>query len=97
MVTGALLIECDDAVSTSAPNQATPQTHALRPGDKCVGLYRYAVPATTAPATRCQRARRGATAGRTRDAVERCLERICEAAHRLGKHAEEPMPGQPMR
>ena len=33
--------------------------------------------------------------GRTRDAVERCLERICEAAHRLGKHAEQLMPGQP--
>lgn len=33
--------------------------------------------------------------GRTRDAVERCLERICEAAHRLDKHAEELMPGQP--
>jgi uncharacterized protein with HEPN domain len=33
--------------------------------------------------------------GRTRDAVERCLERICEAAHRLGTRAEELMPGQP--
>jgi uncharacterized protein with HEPN domain len=33
--------------------------------------------------------------GRTRDAIERCLERICEAAHRLGKSAEELMPGQP--
>jgi uncharacterized protein with HEPN domain len=33
--------------------------------------------------------------GRTRDAVERCLERICEAAHRLGKRADELMPGQP--
>lgn len=33
--------------------------------------------------------------GRTRDAVERCLERICEAAHRLGERAEELMPGQP--
>jgi uncharacterized protein with HEPN domain len=33
--------------------------------------------------------------GRTRDAVERCLERICEAAHRLDRHAEELMPGQP--
>jgi uncharacterized protein with HEPN domain len=32
--------------------------------------------------------------GRTRDAVERCLERICEAAHRLGTRAEELMPGQ---
>jgi len=33
--------------------------------------------------------------GRTRDAVERCLERVCEAAHRLGAHAAELMPGQP--
>ena len=33
--------------------------------------------------------------GRTRDAVERCLERVCEAAHRLGKRAEQLMPGQP--
>lgn len=33
--------------------------------------------------------------GRTRDAVERCLERICEAAHRLGEHAMGLMPGQP--
>lgn len=33
--------------------------------------------------------------GRTRDAVERCLERVCEAAHRLGVHAAELMPGQP--
>jgi len=33
--------------------------------------------------------------GRTRDAVERCLERVCEAAHRLGERAEELMPGQP--
>ena len=33
--------------------------------------------------------------GKTRDAVERCLERICEAAHRLGKRAEELMPNQP--
>ena len=32
---------------------------------------------------------------RTRDAVERCLERVCEAAHRLGKRAEQLMPGQP--
>jgi uncharacterized protein with HEPN domain len=30
-----------------------------------------------------------------RDAVERCIERICEAAHRLGERAEELMPGQP--
>jgi uncharacterized protein with HEPN domain len=33
--------------------------------------------------------------GRTRDAVERCLERVCEAAHRLGKRAEQLMPSQP--
>ena len=33
--------------------------------------------------------------GRTRDAVERCLERISEAAHRLGEHAMGLMPGQP--
>jgi len=33
--------------------------------------------------------------GRTHDAVERCLERVCEAAHRLGGHAAELMPGQP--
>lgn len=33
--------------------------------------------------------------GRTRDAVERCLERICEAAHRLGDHASRLMPDQP--
>lgn len=31
----------------------------------------------------------------TRDAVERCIERICEAAHRLGERAEDLMPGQP--
>ena len=30
-----------------------------------------------------------------RDAVERCIERICEAAHRLGGRAEELMPNQP--
>jgi uncharacterized protein with HEPN domain len=30
-----------------------------------------------------------------RDAVERCIERICEAAHRLGGRAEELMPSQP--
>jgi predicted nucleotidyltransferase len=29
---------------------------------------------------------------RTRDAVERCLERICKAAHRLGTRADELMP-----
>lgn len=33
--------------------------------------------------------------GLVRDAVERCLERLCEAAHRLGDHAAELMPGQP--
>jgi uncharacterized protein with HEPN domain len=33
--------------------------------------------------------------GRTRDAVERCLERICEAAFRLGDKAALLMPGQP--
>jgi uncharacterized protein with HEPN domain len=33
--------------------------------------------------------------GRTRDAVERCLERICEAAHRLGGNAAILMPDQP--
>ncbi len=33
--------------------------------------------------------------GRTRDAVERCLERICEAAFRLGDRARELMPEQP--
>ena len=33
--------------------------------------------------------------GRTRDAVERCLERICEAVYRLGDQAEGLMPGQP--
>ena len=33
--------------------------------------------------------------GRTRDAVERCLERICEAAFRLGDLAAELMPDQP--
>ena len=30
-----------------------------------------------------------------RDAVERCIERVCEAAHRLGQNAEEVMPEQP--
>ena len=34
--------------------------------------------------------------GRTRDAVERCLERICEAAHCLGTEAEYLMPEQPL-
>ena len=33
--------------------------------------------------------------GRTRDAVERCLERICEAAFRLGDQAAALMPSQP--
>jgi uncharacterized protein with HEPN domain len=33
--------------------------------------------------------------GRTRDAVERCLERICEAAFRLGDLAATLMPDQP--
>jgi len=33
--------------------------------------------------------------GRTRDAVERCLERICEAAFRLGDQAAVLMPDQP--
>ncbi len=35
--------------------------------------------------------------GLLRDAVERCLERACEAAHRLGGRADELMPGQPWR
>lgn len=30
-----------------------------------------------------------------RDAIERCIERVCEAAIRLGERAEELMPGQP--
>lgn len=33
--------------------------------------------------------------GRTRDAVERCLERICEAAFRLGDEAVRLVPNQP--
>lgn len=33
--------------------------------------------------------------GRTHDAVERCLERVCEAVHRLGGRAEALMPGHP--
>lgn len=33
--------------------------------------------------------------GRTRDAVERCLERVCEATFRLGDRAAELMPNQP--
>lgn len=32
--------------------------------------------------------------GRTRDAVERCLERICEAAVRLGNDAVRLVPNQ---
>jgi len=35
--------------------------------------------------------------GRTFDAVERCLERICEAATRLGDEAAELMPDQPWK
>ena len=31
------------------------------------------------------------------DAVERCIERVCEAAHRLGAAAEALMPEQPWR
>lgn len=30
-----------------------------------------------------------------RDAVERCIERVCEAAYRLGERAEQLMPTQP--
>lgn len=33
--------------------------------------------------------------GMTRDAVERCLERVCEAVHRLGDQADLLMPGHP--
>ncbi len=33
-----------------------------------------------------------ASDGKTRDAVECCLERVCEAAHRLGRRAAELMP-----
>jgi uncharacterized protein with HEPN domain len=33
--------------------------------------------------------------GRSRDAVERCLERVCEAAYRLGDQAAGLLPGQP--
>ena len=33
--------------------------------------------------------------GLVRDAVERCLERVCEAAQRLGEDASKLMPGQP--
>ena len=31
------------------------------------------------------------------DSVERCLERICEAVHRLGDQAASLLPGQPLR
>ena len=33
--------------------------------------------------------------GRTRDVVERCLERVCEAVYRFGERAGELMPGHP--
>ena len=33
--------------------------------------------------------------GLMRDAVERCIERVCEAAHRMGDRAAELMPNQP--
>ena len=33
--------------------------------------------------------------GLMRDAVERCMERVCEATHRLGERAVELMPNQP--
>ena len=33
--------------------------------------------------------------GLLRDAVERCMERVCEAAHRLEERAAELMPDQP--
>ena len=36
-----------------------------------------------------------ASSGLLRDAVERCLERICEAGHRLGPQAAELVPDQP--
>ena len=36
-----------------------------------------------------------AGSGLLRDAVERCMERVCEAAHRLGEYAAELMPNQP--
>jgi uncharacterized protein with HEPN domain len=36
-----------------------------------------------------------ASDGLRRDAVERCLERICEAGIRLGDHAPTLMPDQP--
>lgn len=33
--------------------------------------------------------------GLVRDAVERCVERVCEAVHRLADRAEALMPGHP--
>lgn len=33
--------------------------------------------------------------GLARDAVERCIERVCEAVFRLADRAEALMPGQP--
>jgi uncharacterized protein with HEPN domain len=36
-----------------------------------------------------------ASNGLLRDAVERCMERVCEAAYRLGEQATALMPGQP--
>jgi uncharacterized protein with HEPN domain len=33
--------------------------------------------------------------GKTQDAIERCLERVCEAMSRLGNRTAELMPGQP--
>jgi uncharacterized protein with HEPN domain len=36
-----------------------------------------------------------AGSGLTRGAVERCMERVCEAAYRLGERAAELMPHQP--
>lgn len=33
--------------------------------------------------------------GLTRDAVERCIERVCEAVYRLADKAEQLMPGHP--
>ena len=36
-----------------------------------------------------------AASGMVRDAVERCPERVCEAASRSGDHAGELMPDQP--
>lgn len=35
--------------------------------------------------------------GQLRDAVDRCLERFCEAVNRLGSRAEPLMPGQPWK